>query len=83
MTDTKLQHYNFLEGFEIQDQCLVIGGQKIQEIMSNISDVPAYLYDHQIIDRKIHHLRKLLPPELKLHYAIKANPSKQIVSYVP
>ena len=82
MTDTKLQHYNFLEGFEIQDQCLVIGGQKIQEIMSNIRDVPVYLYDHQIIDRKIHHLRKLLPPKLKLHYAIKANPSKQIVSYV-
>src|SRR5210317_149156 len=82
MTESKLQHYNFLEGFDIQDQCLVIGGRKITEIVSKDNDTPAYVYDHQIIDRKIHLLREYLPKGLLLHYAIKANPLELIVNYI-
>ena len=82
MTESKLQHYNFLEGFDIQDQCLVIGGRKITEIVSKDNDTPAYVYDHQIIDRKIHLLREYLPEGLLLHYAIKANPLELIVNYI-
>ena len=81
MTESKLQHYNFLEGFDIQNQCLVIGGRKITEIVSKDNDTPAYVYDHQIIDRKIHLLREYLPESLLLHYAIKANPHPEIISF--
>ena len=82
MSETKLQHYNFLQGFDIQDQCLLIGGQKITEIVLDGSYVPAYLYDHNIIDHKIRELRKYLPERIFLHYAIKANPLKKVVNYI-
>jgi diaminopimelate decarboxylase len=82
MTDTKLEHYNFLAEFEIQDQCLVIGNKKITDILSAHKDNPVFLYDHNIIDNKIRLLKKYLPDEIKLHYAIKANPHGQLINHI-
>ena len=40
---------------------------------------PCYLYFMKIIEKKLCDLKNCLPPQFKIHYAIKANPNKEIV----
>ena len=50
--------------------------------MSDVGDVPAYLYDSALIRQRIKTLKGLLPDCVSLHYAIKANPMPAVVALV-
>ena len=41
-----------------------------------------YAYDRKLIDQRIKYLRKKLPAEVKLHYAVKANPMPELVNHL-
>ena len=43
---------------------------------------PFYVYDGKLIGERIAELRRTLPPQVKLHYAMKANPMREVVSHV-
>ena len=43
---------------------------------------PAYVYKRSAINTNIGALRKALPPDVLLHYSLKANPLPQLVSYI-
>lgn len=42
---------------------------------------PLYVYDREIIDRKLALLRDTLPPEFTISYSVKANPSPAILQH--
>ncbi len=75
------EHHSPLNYFDVKDHHLWIGGRKFTEILDQYDDVPAYVYDHTIIARKIDALREVLPKPMHIHYAIKANPMPEIVNY--
>ena len=81
MSKKALQHHSPIDYFAVKDNCLLIGGRKFTEILDEHEDVPAYVYDHSVIEQKIKSLREILPNEMHIHYAIKANPMPEVVNF--
>jgi len=68
--------------FEIANDCLRVGGQALTDLAAKAGRTPFYVYDRAVMDRKVAALRRALPPEVHLHYAIKANPMPEVVRHM-
>lgn len=68
--------------FEVVDNCLQIGGQSLAELSSAVGKTPFYAYDRTVINARVNALRDILPPEIHLHYAMKANPMPEVVKHL-
>jgi len=58
---------------------LIIGGLPLKSIEKLVTRTPFYAYDRQLIVNKVSQLANILPQEISLHYAIKANPYPSLV----
>ncbi|MCM2283291.1 MAG: pyridoxal-dependent decarboxylase, exosortase A system-associated [Desulfobacula sp.] len=67
-----------LKNFEVKENQLIIAGKKLTDWATGYG-TPFYLYDHSIIRKKISLFRQCMPPEIKLFYAAKANPSIKLL----
>ncbi|MCG5498793.1 pyridoxal-dependent decarboxylase, exosortase A system-associated [Ectothiorhodospira variabilis] len=61
---------------------LLIGGQPLSRIAARVGRTPFYAYDRALLTRRVAHLREHLPPTIKLHYAMKANPMPALVGHM-
>ncbi|GHT95288.1 pyridoxal-dependent decarboxylase, exosortase A system-associated [Betaproteobacteria bacterium] len=61
---------------------LLIGGLPLSRLAARIGRTPFYACDRALISRRIKDLRTLLPPQVKLHYALKANPMPALASHL-
>jgi len=68
--------------FKVVDNCLQIGGQPLTEVAKAVGKIPFYAYDRSVISTQLQALRALLPCDLKLHYAVKANPMPEVVRHL-
>ena len=65
--------------FAVQEGELLVGGQKISRLAARVGQTPFYAYDRNLIRARVAQLRAVLPPAVKLHYAMKANPMPAVV----
>lgn len=65
-----------------RDGCLEIGGQSLTRLADRIGQTPFFAYDRHMLAARIALLRNSLPPRVKLHYAIKANPMPALAQYL-
>jgi len=63
-------------------RCLEIGGQSLLQLADRIGQTPFFAYDRRLLDDRIAKLRQCLPAQVKLHYAIKANPMPALVQHL-
>jgi diaminopimelate decarboxylase len=75
------RHWELTE-FPVEDDCLVVGGVPLPRLVDSAGGTPLYIYERRVIDRRIALLRHQLPPEIKLHYAMKANPMPALVAHL-
>jgi diaminopimelate decarboxylase len=68
--------------FSVSDNQLVIGGLSATRLAERVGRTPFYAYDRGLIGARIVQLRQTLPPEIQLHYAIKANPMPAVVQHL-
>ncbi|HKW36654.1 MAG TPA: pyridoxal-dependent decarboxylase, exosortase A system-associated [Burkholderiales bacterium] len=68
--------------FPVVDDCLQIAGMPLTELARRVGRTPFYAYDRSLITRRVELLRKHLPGEVHLHYAMKANPMPAVVEHV-
>lgn len=68
--------------FEVVDDCLQVGGRALTALAAEARCTPFYVYDRTVMDRKVAGLRRALPAEVHLHYAIKANPMPEVVRHM-
>ncbi|NIB43113.1 pyridoxal-dependent decarboxylase, exosortase A system-associated [Pseudomaricurvus alkylphenolicus] len=68
--------------FPVRNNVLCVNDTPITEIARQIGHTPFYVYDKRLITSRIQELRKALPPQLQLHYAIKANPMAALVNHI-
>jgi diaminopimelate decarboxylase len=61
---------------------LLIGGQPITRLTARVGQTPYYAYDRKLLAARVDELRAVLPPAIKLHYAMKANPMPALVSFM-
>ncbi len=74
--------HNFTPPFPVAGAQLVIGGVPITRLAARVGQTPFYAYDRSLLNARVAHLRKHLPAELRLHYAIKANPMPAVVQHM-
>jgi diaminopimelate decarboxylase len=68
--------------FEVSGGELVVGGQPVTRLAARIGHTPFYAYDRAVLRRRVAELRTVLPPSVKLHYAMKANPFPALVGFM-
>lgn len=61
---------------------LVWAGKTITELHKLFGRTPLYIYDQEAITLRIQRLKQLFPKEIKIHYAIKANPMMEVVNHL-
>lgn len=68
--------------FPVVDDCLHVGGRPVTEIAIQVGGAPFYVYDRQLMTRRMTELRNTLPDGLIIKYAIKANPMPAVVHHM-
>lgn len=69
-------------GFSTIDGELGIAGRKASDWVDQAGQTPVFVYDRNLIQRRIASLRSLLPSEVAIHYAIKANPLPELLRWI-
>ena len=68
--------------FPVVDDCLQVGGMPLTRLAQRIGTTPFYAYDRAQLTARVAHLRRHLPPQVALHYSIKANPMPAVVQHM-
>lgn len=79
---TQVPQHAKMSQFAVLDNCLQIGGQPLTALARTIGRTPFYAYDRTVINAQVESLRTTLPPEIHLHYAMKANPMPEVVRHL-
>ncbi|GAB3744820.1 pyridoxal-dependent decarboxylase, exosortase A system-associated [Microlunatus parietis] len=61
---------------------LAIGGIGLSRLAARIGSTPFFAYDRSLITERVQLLRQTLPPAIRLHYAVKANPMPAVVQHL-
>jgi diaminopimelate decarboxylase len=64
------------------DDCLQVGGVPLPQLAKRVGSTPFYAYDRRLIAERVAGLRRSLPREIELHYAMKANPMPALVQFM-
>ena len=59
---------------------LNVGGEVLSRLAARVGQTPFYAYDRALLRRRVGELRSLFPLNIKLHYAMKANPMPAVVA---
>ena len=65
--------------FPVEGAELVVGGVRLSRLADRVGQTPFYAYDRALLRGRVAALRDVLPKEVKLHYAMKANPMPAVV----
>ncbi|NNF67624.1 MAG: pyridoxal-dependent decarboxylase, exosortase A system-associated [Gammaproteobacteria bacterium] len=82
MTTIQFESHAPITGFEVQNHCLVVGTRSVTDLVAESGQTPLYLYDRDLISQRIALLRRLLPDQCRINYAVKANPMPELVRHV-
>lgn len=61
---------------------LLVGGQPLTRLAERVGATPFYVVDRGLLRTRVAELRAALPREVKLHYAMKANPMPALVQFM-
>ena len=75
------QHAPLLQ-FALEDDCLLIGGVPLPRLAARVGQTPFYAYSRAAMTQRVAELRAALPPDVHLHYAMKANPMPAVVQHM-
>lgn len=68
--------------FSVRDGELLVGGIPLTRLAARAGQTPFYAYDRTLLRARVDELRAVLPPGVKLHYAMKANPMPALVGFM-
>ena len=68
--------------FPVENNCLQIGGMSLTCLAEQVGSTPFYAYDRRLLTERVSRLRAVLPADIHLHYAIKANPMPALVQHM-
>ena len=68
--------------FPVKGGEVVVGGVGLSTLAARVGQTPFYAYDRSLLRARVAELRSVLPREVKLHYAMKANPMPAVVGFM-
>ncbi len=81
MRNTHSKHTPMTQ-FSLSEDCLQIGGMALTRLVQRVGRTPFYAYDRQLITDRVALLRRHLPADVHIHYAMKANPMPAVVQHI-
>lgn len=81
MTPNTPKHTS-IDTFPIENGQLILGHMPLTQLAERVGQTPFYAYDRQALSKRVKQLRRSMPPELKIHYAMKANPMPAVVQHM-
>jgi diaminopimelate decarboxylase len=66
-------------GFGIIDGELSIGGRAASVLVERAGGTPLFVYSADMMRRRVAELRRAMPDQLRIHYAMKANPYSPVL----
>jgi diaminopimelate decarboxylase len=76
--NSKPQHVA-MDQFPVLDGELLVGGQRLSVLAARVGCTPFFAYDRSLLRRRAGELKAAFPADVKLHYAMKANPMPALV----
>lgn len=64
------------------NDCLLVGGVSLTDLAQRVGHTPFYAYDRRLLTERVDELRRFIPADIKLHYAVKANPLPALVGHM-
>jgi diaminopimelate decarboxylase len=61
---------------------LLVGGRPVDEVVAEAGGTPLFVYDRNVVERQVARFRIAMPDRLALHYAVKANPYGQLLTFL-
>jgi diaminopimelate decarboxylase len=61
---------------------LLIAGREAEALVAEAGGTPLFVYDTAFIARQIERCRAAMPPDMAIHYAVKANPYTPLLSWI-
>lgn len=71
-----------MQQFAVADGQLLVGNIPLERLAARVGQTPFYAYDRKLLAKRVADLRAALPPSIKLHYAMKANPMPAVVAFM-
>jgi len=71
-----------LEYFPCINKQLMVNNKTMAQLHSIAGNTPFYTYNRSLIQQRVQQLKSLLPKQVSLHYAIKANPFTPLVDHI-
>ncbi len=71
-----------MDQFPIVNGELTVGGIGLLRLATRVGQTPFYAYDRTLLTQRVQSLRAVLPPTLRLSYAMKANPMPAVVQHM-
>lgn len=71
-----------MDQFRTENGELVIGNIPLRRLVARVGQTPFYAYDRALLTGRVEALRAQLPPGIKIHYAMKANPMPAVVDHM-
>jgi diaminopimelate decarboxylase len=68
--------------FPVVDGCLQVGGIPLTRLAARVGSTPFFAYDRTLITQRVAELRRRLPRDIHLSYALKANPMPAVVQHL-
>jgi diaminopimelate decarboxylase len=75
-------HPGIIAAYPIERHDLTIGNIPLSLLTERVGQTPFYAYDRVKMTEQVHQLRDQMPDELKIHYAMKANPMPAVVQHM-
>lgn len=71
-----------MDRFDTSRDELQVGGLPLSLLAERVGQTPFYAYDRALIAARIAAVRQVLPPRVRLHYALKANPMPALAGFI-
>ena len=81
MSTTKPVHAGTTQ-FAVAGGELLVGGIPLTRLALRVGRTPFYAYDRALLTQRVRHVRDHLPPSIRLHYSVKANPMPALVQHM-
>ena len=68
--------------FATQSGRLCVGGIPLDLLAERVGETPFFAYDRRLLTERVAQLRAVIPPDIELSYAVKANPMPAVVHHL-
>jgi diaminopimelate decarboxylase len=79
---TNMARHPSIGDYAVIDGELSVGGIPLTQLAMRVGQTPFYAYDRRLLKARVEQLRAVLPHEISLHYAMKANPMPALVGFM-